>query len=203
MIKSKHHSLTIWFFDLYFRWKMLSHFRGLEVLASKQPDPGRPVLLLQNHFSWWDGYWSFWLSKRFFQKRFHVMMLEEQLRKRMFINRCGAFSVRRNSRELMESLTYAAGVLHDHRNLVCLYPQGQIQPQQIKTIAFEKGASWILKNAGDPVQVWFCVTLTDYFSSPKPLIRFYLKHYEGERTTQRMELAYNHFRDECINEQHE
>ncbi len=130
-------------------------------------------------------------------------MLEEQLRKRMFINRCGAFSVRKDSRELIESVNYAVGLLDDPNTLVCLYPQGQIQSQYLGDLDFESGASWILRKSKADVQVWFCVGLVDYFGKPKPVIRFYLKEYEGDKTNEALEAAYNEFRNQCIKNQHE
>lgn len=202
MIHSNHDPLTIWFFDLYFRLCMFFQFRGIEI-HGEVPDKGKSILLLQNHFSWWDGYWSFYLSKRVFKRKFHVMMLEEQLRKRMFINRCGAFSVRKDSRELIESLHYAAALLDDPNKLVCLYPQGQIQSQHRSPVTFESGASWILKQSKADVQVCFCVSLVDYFSQPKPVVHFHLKYYEGAKTNQALEKAYNEFRNQCIKNQHE
>lgn len=202
MIPARHHPLAIWFFDLYFRLKMKMHFRGISI-EGDEPEPGKPVLLLQNHFSWWDGYWSFYLSRRFFQKKFHVMMLEKQLRKRMFINRCGAFSVQPESRDLVQSVTYAARLLNNPQNLVCLYPQGEIQSQHVHPVRFKKGASRIIQQAKIAVQVYFCVVLVDYFSRPKPIVRFYLQHYEGETSATDMETAYRIFQEQCINKQHE
>ena len=200
MIKSRHHKPTLWFFDLYFRWKMKFHFRKIEIIGD-QVDPEKPVLLLQNHFSWWDGYWSLYLSKRFFKKKFHVMMLEEQLKKHMFINRCGAFSVRKNSKDLFHSLHYALQIIEKSENLVCFFPQGGIQSQYLSTIRFEKGASWLLKRTKQQLQVFFCVTLVDYFSKPKPILRFYLKSYDGDQSTEALEDGYNAFRNGCIEKQ--
>lgn len=202
MIPSNHDPLTIWFFDLYFRLRMFFQFRGMEI-HGEVPAAGKPVLLLQNHFSWWDGYWSFYLSRHIFKRKFHVMMLEEQLRRRMFINRCGAFSVRKDSRELIESLNYAVALLDDPTNLVCLYPQGQIQSQHQTPVTFERGASWILKRSKLDIQVCFCVCLVDYFSRAKPVVRFYLKSYEGAKTSAALATAYNEFRHQCITKQDE
>ncbi len=202
MIKSRHHRLTLWFFDLYFRWKMKFHFRDIEIMGD-EVDPGRPVLLLQNHFSWWDGYWTFYLSKRFFKKKFHVMMLEEQLKKHMFISRCGAFSVKKKSKDLMESLHYALEIIQKPDNLLCLFVQGKIQSQYLSTIKFEKGASWLLNKSKSEIQVFFCVALVDYFSKPKPILRFYLKRYEGEESIKELEAAYNSFRNSSIKKQEE
>lgn len=202
MIPARHHLLAIWFFDLYFRLKMKMHFRGISI-EGDEPDPEKPALLLQNHFSWWDGYWSYYLSQHFFKKKFHVMMLEKQLRKRMFINRCGAFSVRPESHDVLQSVQYAARLLDDPQNLVCLYPQGEIQSQHVHPVRFKKGAFRIINQANTPVQVYFCVALVDYFSHSKPIVRFYLRHFEGETSATELETAYRIFQEQCINKQHE
>ena len=200
MIKSRHHKPTLWFFDLYFRWKMKFHFRNIEVMGD-QADPDQPVLMLQNHFSWWDGYWAFYLSKRFFKKKFYVMMMEEQLKKHMFINRCGAFSVKKKSKDLMDSLHYASDVIRLPDNLLCIFAQGEIQSQYVPEIKFEKGASWLLKKANSNVQVFFCVALVDYFSKAKPVLRFYVERYQEGVSHEEIESAYNSFRNNCIKKQ--
>ena len=200
MIKSRHYPLAIWFFDGFFRLRMKLAFTRL-IIHGKFHDAGKPVLLLQNHFSWWDGYWSYFLSKTFFNRKFHVMMLEEQLAKRIFINWCGAFSVRRKSRSAIESLNYAADLLDQPGNLVCLYPQGEIQSQHVKPIRFERGAAWLLKNKNCPIDIYFCCCLLDYKNKPKPVVNMYLKNYAGSSETADLELAYNTFHAECIKRQ--
>ncbi len=128
------------------------------------------------------------------------MMQEEQVKKYWFMSRCGAYSVKKNTRDVVYSLKYSREVLKNPANLVCLFPQGEIESQHAKKVHFQKGAEWLLHNLGDSVHVFFCVALTDYHSSPKPLIRLYVKEFR-DIDASKLEPAYNLFRNECIKKQ--
>ena len=129
MIKARPNPLSLWFYSSYFRVLQKIHFRKFSIISDDIFPEDRSVLLLQNHFSLYDGYWSMYLCRRFFRRNFYVMMLEEELKKRMFLTKCGVFSVRKNSRELLESLQYAAGLLKNPRNVVTVYPAGELISQ--------------------------------------------------------------------------
>jgi 1-acyl-sn-glycerol-3-phosphate acyltransferase len=51
------------------------------------------VLLLANHFSWWDGFLLYYINQKVFRKQFHVMVIEETVQKVGFFKYMGAFSV--------------------------------------------------------------------------------------------------------------
>ena len=161
------------------------------------------VLLLQNHFSWWDGYWSYWLSCTIFRRKFHVMMDEQNLKQRMFLNRVGVFSVQKNRRDLMESLQYSAEILKDPGSLLTIYPTGAMLTQYQQNIVFQKGVSRILSGETANVAVVFAAFLVDYFGYARPEIRIYLEKYEGERTTEELQSAYFAFYQRCIEKQTE
>src|ERR1700742_3694014 len=73
--------------------------------------PGHSILLLCNHFSWWDGFLAGHLSQNYLRRNFYIMMQEDHLQKRMFFNRLGGFSINRKSKEVIESLQYTAELL--------------------------------------------------------------------------------------------
>ena len=162
-----------------------------------------PVLLIGNHFSWWDGFIGYFLSFTVFRKRFHVMMLEEQLEKRMFLNKGGAFSVRKSSRSAAESLAYSSEILTGRDNLLLLFPQGRIQTLYTKDFVFERGIERILSHLSEPPVVYFMVNLVDYFSRPKPSLFIRTMRYQGEVTVSGMQEAYNRFFSECVSKQAE
>ena len=43
------------------------------------------VLLLCNHFSWWDGFLAGHLIDSYFHKNFHIMMQEDHIEKRNWL----------------------------------------------------------------------------------------------------------------------
>lgn len=125
-------------------------------------------------------------------------MLESQLRKFWLFNYIGGFSVNPGSRSVVESLNHAAELLENEGNLVLIFPQGKINSIHNQRIVFEKGVEHILKRAKKEVKIVFLTILTDYFSSEKPGLYFYVEEYKAENTsTQALEEAYNAFYNQC------
>ncbi|HLN73028.1 MAG TPA: lysophospholipid acyltransferase family protein [Prolixibacteraceae bacterium] len=201
MIKDRPNRYSLWFYSSWFRVLQKLFFRRIQIINQDVFVESKSVLLLQNHFSYYDGFWSMLLCQKVFHRQFHVMMLEEQLRKRMFLTRCGAFSVRKNSRDLMESIHYAKALLQNSRNVVTIYPSGEIVSQHQQHFSFEQGFSRL---AGEKnVQIAFAVVLTDYFSEARPEIRIYVENFRGEISAKAIENAYHTFYQSCILKQME
>jgi len=203
MIKAKHNKLYIWFFRNYFGLLSLIHFRKMSVVTDVNLPEDRSVLLFQNHFSWWDGYWSYELSRKIFKRKFHVMMLEEQLRKHMFLNRCGVFSIKKNNRDFLDSLQYASGILSNPKNLVAIYPTGELLTQHQQIVQFQKGIDRIIAGETDHFEIVLAVFLVDYFGFARPEIRIYLENYSGDRTVEAIGKAYHSFYQTCVTKQTE
>lgn len=202
MIKAKHFWLHQLFFRNYFRYILWKDFRKTEVIG-KYRDRQLPLLIIGNHFSWWDGFFPYELNRKFFKRRFHIMMLEEQLIKISFFRRLGAFSINPYSRSAMQSLNYATKLMQSRDNMLILFPQGQIQSQYTTDIAFRKGWFRILKNATNPVHVIFIANLTDYFSHRKPSLYTYMEDYPktGGFVFDDLAGSYNDFYKKCVKRQ--
>ena len=123
MIRARHIPFWLKFFNFYSNYMIKRHFHEVKIYGdTEQKD--HAVMIIGNHFSWWDGFFVYYLNRMRFNKRFHVMMLEEQLSGRSFLNKAGAFSIRKNARSLIESLDYAASLLESPENLLLMFPQG-------------------------------------------------------------------------------
>ena len=203
MIKDRYHAGWLWFYSSYFRVLQKIHFRKISIITDDVFPEGQSVLLLQNHFSYYDGYWSMYICNEVLKRRFHVMMLEEELAKRMFLTRCGVFSVRKNSRELIESLNYANELLTDPKNVVTIYPSGEIISHHQQNFQFQRGFTRIAENRKNNSIITFAVVLVDHFSQARPEIRIYLKNYSGERKGENIENAYHAFYQSCVTKQTE
>ncbi len=203
MIKAKHNKLYIWFFRNFFGLLQRINFRKMTIVSEPVIPEEQSVLLFQNHFSWWDGYWSYLLSKKYFRRKFHVMMLEEQLRKRMFLNRCGVYSIQRNNRDFFNSLKYTSEILNNRQNLVTIYPTGVMLTQHQQKMHFRNGIERIISGESEHFAIVMAVFLVDYFGFARPEIRIYLEIYSGERTTDALEKAYGLFYQACILKQTE
>ena len=199
MIKARHKPFYDWFFKWYSRWMIKSHFREMEI-HGKVNDDGNAILVIGNHFSWWDGFIMVEVNNRLWKRYFNVMMLEEQLQNRMFLNKAGAFSIKKGDRSLIESLTYTGELLSDARNLVLMFPQGEIQTKYTRKFEFEKGVETILKKPKGKPQVIFSAALIDYFSWKQPRLDVYLQkfNYDTIPSTPELQDAYNKFFEEAV-----
>ena len=203
MIKAKHNPFYIWFFRSFFHLKESLNFRKTTFFRDFDIPENKSVLLLQNHFSWWDGSWSYRISTEIFKRKFHVMMLEDQLKKRMFLSKCGVFSIQKNNRDFLNSLNYASELLRNPNNLVTIYPTGIMQTQHQQNHPFQQGISWLTEGSANHFSIVLAVILVDYFGFAKPEIRISLKEYQGERNLESIEQAYHSFYQSCITKQTE
>jgi 1-acyl-sn-glycerol-3-phosphate acyltransferase len=202
MIKANRSSVFEFFFGLYLDLTFKRNFKEIKTLGNYK-DKGLPLLVISNHISWWDGFWIFRLNKRTLKRNLYVMMLEEQLRKNMFLRWLGAFSIKKSSRTIIDSLAYGAGVLHDPGNLLLLYPQGEFQSQYSEEQVFQNGWARILTMVNKPLQVVMVVHLLDYFSHPKPTLYQYI--YSPDKitdfTSENLEESFNVFYKRCLENQ--
>jgi 1-acyl-sn-glycerol-3-phosphate acyltransferase len=178
------------------------HFRSVS-LKGEFHDLGLPVLMIGNHFSWWDGFIAYFINFRLLHRKFHVMMLEEQLMGRKFLNKTGAFSIKRGGRSVIESLHYSAELLRKKGNLVVLYPQGEFQSLYARSIDFEKGIRIIASKIDSSIHLLFYAALLDYFSQRKPTLVVYIAEMPQEIASDpaRLEQEYNRFLERCILQQ--
>jgi len=173
MIPARRVALFSNWFAIYMRYRMRKAFNRLEVMPFT-PKEGHSVLLLCNHFSWWDGLWGNYLAYWHLNRKLYIMMQEDHLQKRMLLNLFGGFSINRSSREMIKSLQYAAGLLNDKENLVVVFPQGELISNHTTEIKVEKGIERLIKNIKGPCQIVYNCALIDYFESLKPSVYFHL-----------------------------
>jgi len=197
IIKARHIPLFVHFFRFYSRNGLKRHFHSV-TFDCAAAIANRPVLLIGNHFSWWDGFIAYRLNDLCLHKKFHIMMLEEQLENRLSLNKAGAFSIKRGSRSMVESLQYASGLLHDNDNLLAVYPQGTITSIHRRPVRFEKGVERIIAGASENLMILLYAALPDWFSEQKPVLTVRVIEYTArERTVEDLEETYNMFLDEC------
>lgn len=203
MIRARHKAFWVWFFRMYSLFMIRRHFASVTIKGD-WADRDLPVLLIGNHFSWWDGFIANYLNIKIFKKTFHVMMLEDQLRKRMFLSRAGAFSIAKGKRSMVETFSYAVDILKNKKNLLVIYPQGKFQSVHDRPIIFENGYFAILKKVmGSGFQLVFYVALTDYFSERKPMLTIHVKEQllTSAISSADLESMYNEFYQEASGQQ--
>lgn len=207
MIKARHTWFHIRFFRFYAGYRLRRNFSGITVHSPLPEVTGKPLLVIANHFSWWDGFFVLWLNNRLLHKKFYVMMLEEQLDKNLILRGGGAFSIKPGSRTVVESLRYAREILDAdsarESPLLLMFPQGRIRSQHTRPLRFEKGLESITQGMEGKINILMTVVLVDYFSGQKPSLHYYLELYPFNKPliTKEIESAYNDFLNLCTNRQ--
>jgi len=204
MIEAGQNKLYLGFISWYSQQLMKWHFKSVRIHGTLNY-PEAPFLVISNHFSWWDGFLVQFLNQKIFKKDFYFMMLEEQLKKRMFLNKCGGFSVSENPKELLKSIQHAADLLRNPNNMVLIFPQGQIETKYRNPIKFERGIEEILKRTTADVRIVFIANMIDYFSHRKPSLSIYFIQPDLGVYPKRevIESAYHDFFTNCIENQKE
>jgi 1-acyl-sn-glycerol-3-phosphate acyltransferase len=174
MIRPKNNRVIYWFFRRYVKWRVGKQFHRL-LFDTVEIDKNRSILLIANHYSFWDGLVLFCVNDRLFHKKPHVMILEETSRREPFLKYAGAFSVSKNTKDILLSLDYAAKLLDDPNNLVLIFPQGQLYPNFTTHIHFQKGVQRIINHAQGKFQLVFAAAFIQYFKHIKPTATVYLK----------------------------
>lgn len=209
MIKARHNHIISVFFDYLMRGWLHLAFRRIHI-HNHVADQGGPILLVSNHFSWWDGFIARYVNIKTFGRKLFVMMLEEQLKSNAFLRKLGAFSIKKNSRSALDSLQYAGSVLKNRNHLLLLFPQGQFQSIHTQSLSFEKGWTRILLKASPGTQLVFMACMIDYFAHRRPTLNIYLhkvsaaslrEHTKPEELAGMLEKCYHAFYAECVDSQ--
>jgi hypothetical protein len=203
MIRARH----TWIGDLrakYYTKILLGFFFKRLNYEGEYEEKELPILMISNHFSFYDGWIQILLNLKIFKRKYHFMMLEEELRKNMHLTNVGACSIDKGKRSSLESLAYAVDILKDKRNLFLFFPQGKIESMYTQDFVFEKGLlSYILKKSKNDFQLVFNVNLINYGAKLKPDIFVYYEtqHINSETTAEDVEIAFNRFAKACYTKQ--
>ncbi|NSW94788.1 MAG: 1-acyl-sn-glycerol-3-phosphate acyltransferase [Bacteroidales bacterium] len=198
ILKATHHPVIYPFFSLYTRLKIQRHFHKVHITGT-HTEKHLPVFLISNHISWWDGFWAMYLNLKLFHRKFFFMMLEEQLKRHIYFNKTGGYSVRKGSKTIVETLNYTAELLADPGNIVLIFPTGEIESMHKQVHHFEKGVEYILKKVKNEIQIIFLVNLVDYFSNQKPGLYMFIKEHTGKDfRSDILQEEYDRFYIQCV-----
>lgn len=196
MLKAKHLFFFYHFFRLHSLWNINRNFQKVEITGTYE-EKGKPLLIIANHISWWDGFWVVYFRQKVVKRRFHFMMLEEQLQKNWFLRYAGGFSINKKSKTIIDTIQYTQALLENPENMVLIFPQGKIESHYLTTLTFEKGIQKIVTKSKN-AQILFSVHLIDYFSNKKPTLFIYFKEWEPLSPQEDIEEQYNYFYQSCI-----
>jgi 1-acyl-sn-glycerol-3-phosphate acyltransferase len=202
MLPSRQNDTLSKMFFRFMRWWMGRNFKEINIQPF-EPMPGHSILLLTNHFSWWDGFFANYAAFNNLKRRLFIMMQHDHFVNHWYFKYLGAFSMKKGSREMLESLTYSANLLNNPENLVTIFPQGELCSNHITHIHIEKGIERLIKQIKGPCQVVYQCTLIDYFESLKP--RAYIHHFNcgiaGEISFEELKQRINDFHQQALKNQ--
>ena len=122
------------------------------------------------------------------------MVNEETMRKIKFFKYLGAFSVHQQSRQIVQSLQFAAQLLQQPQNLVVVFPQGKLYSNFAQQLQVAGGAFKIGQLAGtNKFQYIMVASFTENMQHRKPTAQLYLINYPGEAfaTAQQLNSTFN------------
>jgi hypothetical protein len=197
MHQSRKNSAVFSIFSWYIRYIISRDFSSHN-FNKIDVNPNEAVLLLANHFSWWDGFLMFQLNKLLFKKEFHVLVAEEDYKTHWFLKYFGAFAAEHTGKDVVGTLIHAGQLLNDPNNLVLLFPQGKLYSAYVSSIAFEKGVMQVVNESKKKFQIVFAANVIDY-SARKPAVYTYLKPWEAEEymSLQLLKREYNKHYDQA------
>ncbi len=178
-------------------------FRNVRYIGEYE-EKNLPILLISNHFSWFDGFIQIPLNFKVFKRCFNFMMLENELSKNMFLTKVGASSISKGKRSSLESLDYAVELLQNRENLFLFFPQGKIESIYTREFTFEKGLlSHIIENVKNDYEVVFNINLIDYGAHRRPEMSVYFETQTINENTNAddLEREYNRFANACFTKQ--
>jgi 1-acyl-sn-glycerol-3-phosphate acyltransferase len=201
MIKTAHNFFIYRLFQILTLYLLKRKFKRIEI-NDGYTDYGLPVLVISNHISWWDGFWIMYLNLKIIHRKFHFMMLEEQLEKHWYFKYSGAYPIRKKSKSIIESLNYTSELLKDNRNMVFIFPQGEICSLYNEEIQFQRGVGKVIRDSDKKIQIVFLANFVEYLENPKQTLFMYLKTFTSEDVSpDNIEEEYKKFYRESLNKQ--
>lgn len=172
MIKAEHKYWSRFVFNLYIDNQLKTHFNGFKAINFPPVlDSEKSLIVLPNHFSWWDGFLIDYVNRKLFGRKFHILMLEEQLKKYWFFKKLGAFSINQNNpKSIIETSIYFKQLLENKNNLISFYPQGKIELYGHENLTFKSGIKLFIKGKEDKTQLLPVAFKFQYYEDKKPEI---------------------------------
>ncbi len=164
-------------FWIYLKRILKSDFHAIK-LCDKSVHPQGSVLMLQNHISWWDGFFTYALHNTVLKRKYHVMMLDEKLNEYPFFMKLGAFGIdKTNPRSMVETFNYIHEIMGDPKNLLNFFPQGKIY-NSLSPIELETGYRKLIDKYESNTMILY--SAIEYQSNRKPTLYLKLDNYNTE-----------------------
>jgi len=172
MIKAEHSIWARFVFNFYIDRllkKSFSHFYLVNELPNISKD--KSLIVTPNHISWWDGFFIDYLSRKKFNRKMYLMMLESSLKKYWFFKKVGAYSIEpSNPRSIVDTVKYTNEILYNKENFVVTYPQGEIEPFEKRPLSIKEGLKLLVKGNSDLTFVLPIAFKIQYYEKQNPAV---------------------------------
>lgn len=140
-------------------------------------DRSKSILVLPNHFSWWDGFFVDFVYRKFFAEyKIFMMILEETLRRYPFFKYFGTFSINLSKpKSILESFEYSWNLLKQKNTFLVIFPQGQLEPYSTKVNLKTGIERFIFRKEGDFYVMNLAMKIL-YLNQKKPDVYFRFTH---------------------------
>lgn len=189
MIKPKKNIFYVWLLNKFLDYKFKNSFSSVSYFWQTPIDTTKSILIIGNHTTWWDGFVAWQLNRRFFDKKYYVIMLEENLKKLPFFQKIGAFSIHPKSKSIVETLQISVELLQKNDTFLVFFPQGKLQSIYNDTFVFAKGVDKIL-NKSKQTQLIAYALFWDFAANEKPYLSVYITNLD---VNQDFQTQYNEF----------
>ena len=153
MIEADKNTVFQKLFSVYVRHILRKHFYRIYLCGEENflnRNKSLPTIIFANHSNWWDALLPFWFSYNVFNVNAFAMMDHKQLSKYKFFRWIGVFSVNKESKiDAYRSFKYAANLLKSGNNVLWIYPQGIMLPNDLRPLKFENGLAKLINEVGD------------------------------------------------------
>jgi len=114
------------------------------------PADGRPVVMVANHVSWWDGFLLRDVHRLLAGARpLFTIMREDELRRHGFLRRIGAVGFDPDRPATIRDPARALEERARHEDIwVSFFPQGRIRPSWARPLGFAPGIDFLLRRIG-------------------------------------------------------
>jgi len=172
MIKADHNKWAKFVFEIYLERLLRKSFYDFRIINElPQIDNTKALLITPNHFSWWDGFFVYWMNKNLLNRKLYIMMLEEQLKRYWFFQKLGCYSIDLNdNRKMISSLKYSVELLSKPANLITIYPQGEIQPFYTPNLELKEGINFLCKHSQKEFNILPIAFKIEYTNEKLPTI---------------------------------
>lgn len=148
MIKADHKYWARALFNPYINRLLKKHFSNFYLINELPNIEGKKLILTPNHFSWWDGFFVDLLNRKIINRKFHILMLEDQLKRYWFFQKLGAYGFNPdNPKSILEAVKYTNQILSNIDNFSIIYPQGKIYPFEQKPLSIKDGLRYFIKDS--------------------------------------------------------